>query len=133
MAYLLIVDDDEDFAEASAIVLRSDGHEVKIELDIKSGEKSLQERYPDLLVLDVMFPESSSAGFDLARKIRLSGEKLSDIPILMLTAVNTEFPLGFGSQDIGNGWLPVEDFLEKPVDFDLLKKKVFEMLSQTDT
>ncbi len=129
MAYLLIIDDDEDFAEASAIVLRSDGHEVKIELDIKSGEKSLQERYPDLLVLDVMFPESSSAGFDLARKIRLSGEKLSDIPILMLTAVNTEFPLGFGSQVIGNDWLPVEDFLEKPVDFDLLKKKVFEMLS----
>ncbi len=133
MAYLLIVDDDEDFAEASAIVLRSDGHEVKIELDIKSGEKSLQERYPDLLILDVMFPESSSAGFDLARKMRLSGEKLSDIPILMLTAVNTEFPLGFGSLDIGNGWLPVENFLEKPVDFDLLKKKVFEMLSHTDT
>ena len=133
MAYLLIVDDDEDFAEASAIVLRSDGHEVKIELDIKSGEKSVQERYPDLLVLDVMFPESSSAGFDLARKMRLSGKELKDIPILMLTAVNTEFPLGFGSQDIGNDWLPVEDFLEKPVDFDLLKKKVSEMISQKDT
>jgi len=133
MAYLLIVDDDEDFAEASAIVLRNDGHEVKIELDIKSGEKSLHEKYPDLLVLDVMFPESSSAGFDLARKIRLSEEKLKDIPILMLTAVNTEFPLGFGSQDIDNEWLPVEDFLEKPVDFELLKKKVSEMLSRTDT
>ena len=133
MAYLLIVDDDEDFAEASAIVLRSDGHEVKIKLDIKSGEKSLHERYPDLLVLDVMFPESSSAGFDLARKIRLYGEKFSDIPILMLTAVNTEFPLGFGSQDIGNEWLPVQDFLEKPVDFDQLKKKVLEMLSQKGT
>ena len=133
MAYLLIIDDDEDFAEASAIVLRNDSHEVKIELDIKSGEKSLQERYPDLLILDVMFPESSSAGFDLARKIRLSEEKLGDIPILMLTAVNAEFPLGFGSQDIDNEWLPVEDFLEKPVDFELLKKKVSEMLSRTDT
>lgn len=66
MAYLLIIDDDEDFAEASAMVLKNDGHEVKIELDIKSGEKSLRERHPDLLVLDVMFPESSSAGFDLA-------------------------------------------------------------------
>lgn len=130
MAYLLIVDDDEDFAEASAIVLRNDGHEVKIELDIKSGEKTIHEKHPDLLILDVMFPESSSAGFDLARKLRLSGEKLKDIPILMLTAVNTEFPLGFGSQDINNEWLPIEDFLEKPVDFDLLKKKVSEMLSR---
>lgn len=59
-------------------------------------------------------------------------DNVKDIPILMLTAVNTEFPLGFGSQDIGNEWLPVEDFLEKPVDFDLLKKKVSEMLTKTD-
>ena len=106
---------------------------MSIELDTLSALRSMGARRPDLLILDVMFPESSSAGFDLARKMRLSGKELKDIPILMLTAVNTEFPLGFGSQDIGNDWLPVEDFLEKPVDFDLLKKKVYEMISQKDT
>ena len=32
MAYLMIIDDDEDFANAAAITLRSAGHEVDIHL-----------------------------------------------------------------------------------------------------
>ena len=39
MASILIVDDDEDFAMATATVLRNSGHEVHIELNIKSAEK----------------------------------------------------------------------------------------------
>ena len=128
MAYLLIVDDDEDFVTAAATVLRNSGHEVHFELNIKSAEKSIKDRRPDLIVLDVMFPESSSAGFELARKIRKYDNTLKNIPILMLTAVNAQFPLGFGAQDIDDSWLPVEDFLEKPVDLDVLSKKVSEML-----
>ena len=34
MAYLLIVDDDEDFASTTATVLRKEGYDVQIELDI---------------------------------------------------------------------------------------------------
>ena len=51
-------------------------------------------------------------------------EQLKDIPILMLTAVNATYPLGFSSRDIDQTWLPVADFLEKPVDFDVLRQKV---------
>lgn len=128
MAYLLIVDDDEDFVEAAATVLRSSGHEVHFELNITSAEKSIRNRRPDLIVLDVMFPESSSAGFELARNIHQYDNPLKNVPILMLTAVNAQFPLGFGRQDIDDIWLPVEDFLEKPVDLDVLSKKISEML-----
>ena len=131
MAYLLIVDDDEDFTSAAEIVLSSSGHTVKTELDINSAKERLQEKVPDLLILDVMFPESSSAGFDLAREIRISEGKVKDVPILMLTAVNAKFPLGFSSDDIDDNWLPVEEFLEKPVDLDMLNSKVTEMLSKT--
>jgi len=130
MAYLMIVDDDEDFAKAVATVLQNGGHEVKIELNIKSAKKSMSEKSPDLLILDVMFPESSTAGFELARTMRHFNENLKDIPILMLTAVNAQFPLGFSSSDIDEYWLPVEDFLEKPVDLDQLDKKVSEILSK---
>ena len=130
MAYLLIVDDDEDFVSAAATVLRNAGHEVHFELTIKSAGKSMEDRRPDLIILDVMFPESSSAGFELARKICHKKSPLKNIPILMLTAVNAQFPLGFGTQDIDESWLPVEDFLEKPVDLDVLSKKVTEMLEK---
>lgn len=129
MAYLLIVDDDEDFATAIATMLQTKGHEVKIELDIKNAEKSIIEKRPDLIILDVMFPENSTAGFTFARTLRHYSEKLNNIPILMLTAVNEKFPLGFSSRDIDDYWLPVEEFIEKPVDFSVLLKKVSMMLS----
>ena len=51
---------------------------------------------PDLLVLDVMFPEDACGGFELARALRSRDDLLAEMPILMLTAINTAFPLGFG-------------------------------------
>ena len=124
MAYILIVDDDEDLARATGKVLTRAGHEVAIELDTRSAYKSLGQRMPDLMILDVMFPESSSEGFDFARKLRGEGGALKKLPILMLTAVNMKFPLGFSEKDIDDDWLPVTEFLEKPVEFDVLVSKV---------
>jgi DNA-binding response OmpR family regulator len=130
MAYVLIVDDDEDFASTAAIVLQKEGHDVKIELSTDDAEKSMEGKTPDLVVLDVMFPEDDSAGFELARFMRHKSETLKNVPILMLTAINTKFPLGFGTKDIDDDWLPVADFLEKPVDFEVLRHKVSVLLSQ---
>ncbi len=131
MAYVMIVDDDEDFATAASTVLRNAGYEVQIELDTESATKSMERRPPELVILDVMFPEDASAGFELARTMRHYNEKLKGIPVLMLTAVNAKFPLGFGSRDIDDNWLPVSDFLEKPVDFDVLRGKVDALLLKT--
>ncbi len=128
MAYILIVDDDEDFASTTATVLRKEGYDVQVELDIDSAVKSMESKPPDLAILDVMFPENASAGFELARSMRHKNGKLRNIPILMLTAINTKFPLGFGPKDIDDSWMPVTEFLEKPVDFDVLREKVARLL-----
>ena len=130
MAYVLIVDDDQDFAETIALVLRNEGYDVQIEFDTESAFQGMQNKTPDLVVLDVMFPEDSSAGFELARIMRHENETLKMIPILMLTAINAKFPLGFGPNDIDSEWMPVTGFLEKPVDFDVLKDKVSKLLGQ---
>lgn len=129
MSYVLIVDDDEDFASAVAAVLRGGGHEVGIEVDLSAAVQRMTERRPDLVVLDVMFPEDGTGGFQLARQMRQRHADLKDVPVLMLTAVNTKFPLGFSAKDIDDDWLPVTDFLEKPVDLDVLAERVDSMLT----
>jgi DNA-binding response OmpR family regulator len=130
MAYLMIVDDDEDFTSAAATVLKNEGHEVGIESKCDEALKHMESRIPDLAILDVMFPEDAGAGFDLARKIRKKGKDLEKMPILLLTGVNTRFPLGFGPSDIDDAWMPVTDYLEKPINFDVLISRVAALLSK---
>jgi two-component system response regulator MprA len=125
----MIVDDDEDFATAAAKVLTDAGHEVTIVLDHRGAVGKMETRRPDLVVLDVMFPEDSEAGFELARAMRRH-PSLSHVPVLMLTAVNAKLPLGFGATDVDDDWLPVAEFLEKPVDLDVLAERVVGLLAR---
>src|SRR3954451_14087457 len=121
MAYLLIVDDDPDFASSVAIVCQSLGHEVLTLLNTDRAPAEIHRRRPDGILLDVIFPEDPIGGVKLAREIR---RRFGSVPILMLTAVNQQFPLGFSDKDIDSKWLPVVDFIENPVDFTLLKEKI---------
>jgi two-component system alkaline phosphatase synthesis response regulator PhoP len=130
MAYVVIVDDDKDFATAASRVIRSAGHDVVIETDTEHATKVMEERVPDLAIVDVMFPEDSTAGFTMARAMRLKNEKLKNVPIMMLTAVNSKYPLGFSEDYIDDCWLPVDDFVEKPVDLDVLVQRVNGLLAR---
>ena len=126
MPYLLIVDDDPDFASSVATVCEALGHEVATVHTTLEALERVAQRRPDGLLLDVMFPEDPTAGFELAREIR---RRHGNLPILMLTAVNQQFPLGFSNKDIDPKWLPVTDFVEKPVDFELLRQKITRLLA----
>lgn len=126
MAYLLIVDDDPDFASSVATVCESLGHEVATVHTTEQALARAAQRRPDGVLLDVMFPEDPGAGFQLAREFR---RRFEGVPILMLTAVNQQFPLGFSNKDIDSKWLPVTDFVEKPVDFGLLRQKITGLLA----
>ena len=130
MAYLLIVEDDQDLANAAATVLGGAGYQVEIALDTKSAVASMETRRPDLVILDVMFPENPSAGLELALDLKRNRKDLKDIPILMLTEVNAKYPLGLTPEDIDDEWMPVEDFLEKPTDFGVLLEKVAHLLEK---
>lgn len=130
MGYILIIDDDIDLADATAEVLRSDGHEIKIQVDIDSAFESFKNRLPDLVILDVMFPGNVSGGFDMARKI---ASVTKQVPILMLTAINSHFQLDFSTSDIEESWMPITEFLEKPVNFAELRKKAGELIARKKT
>jgi CheY-like chemotaxis protein len=132
MSYVLIVDDDPDFSSVVSRVVGSIGHETAVAPSIAGATRFVASRRPDLIILDVMFPENDSAGFEFARAVARETESKGHpkIPVLMLTAINKRSPLGFGPKDIDDTWLPVDDFVEKPVDLELLKTKVSKILSQ---
>ena len=130
MAMLTIIDDNEDFANAVATVLRSFGHDVKVELNIKSAKRNLTERLPDLIILDVMLPENGSASFEVASALRHFDEEFKEIPIMMMTSAKNKYVQQFMSPDSDNFWLPIDDFIEKPIDFDILQEKITGLLSR---
>jgi DNA-binding response OmpR family regulator len=127
MTQILVVDDDEDFAGAVRMVLQSRGFDVPMEYDAARALQRIEQRQPDAVILDVMFPDNPVAGIELAQEVR---NRFPELPILMLTAINQTMPLAFSSRDIDPKLLPVTEFLEKPFDFTLLCDKLDRLLKR---
>ncbi len=113
MARITIIDDDLELAQDLSQILKQAGHQVSLRGDIDGALEELTRNKPDLLILDVIFPENPAGGFDLARRIRRTAE-LRELPVILLTSINQEFPMDFSAKDIDGDWMPVQDFLEKP-------------------
>lgn len=114
---ILDVDDDRDVLEARLMVLEHDGFEVIQTTNIDVARETLENESIDLIILDVMMQKDSD-GFNFAQHVKLN-EKFKHIPIIMVTAVSQRTPFKFNPETDGD-FLPVEKFLEKPVDPDLL-------------
>ena len=129
-AKILIIEDDNDLVAALTKILENKGFNAEAAYDPEEGWDKLKQNRPDLIILDVMFGNrGESKGFDFAQKIR-TDKSLSDIPILMMTAINTEKPLFNFSPETDSEFLPVDAFLDKPVKTEELYSKVGELLKQ---
>ncbi len=109
---IMIIDDDIDLVEAMRITLESGGYEVIDAQEGNKGYEMLKSEQPDLLILDVMMG-TQDEGFQLAYQIRSAAET-SDIPIVMVTAVGAQTGFEFDPSKDEN-FLPVDEYLEKPV------------------
>jgi len=122
---ILIVDDDADLVEALTLALRSRGYHVTSAATGKEAWEKAQQTPPDLAIIDVMM-ETVSDGIQLTHRLR-QNERLKNVPILMLTAVNQAFSLNL-DRETEDGYLPVDKFLEKPVEPAALLKEVEALL-----
>jgi len=126
MARILIIDDDPDVVEAMRVILESKNHKV---ISAKSGTEGLKKvklEKPELILLDVMM-ETMDKGFDVAREIK-NDEDTKNIPILMLTAIKDKIGLDFRKEAGDETWLPVNDYVEKPLKPQELLEKVERLL-----
>jgi CheY-like chemotaxis protein len=130
MTKILVIDDDPDVQLSARMALEKAGYKVVEARSGKDGLEQIRSEKPDLIILDVMM-DTSTEGFQLALRLRNPDptSELADfrhIPILMLTAIHSTTPLRF-EPDID--YLPVELFVDKPIDPDDLIKMVEWVLS----
>lgn len=123
MATILIIDADNDFANASRGVLEQAGHKVITAASPAEGDRALAQHNPHLLVLDGM-TESPDEGIVMAQALRRAGNK---IPILMLTSLPKVAGMSFAKDD---EMIPVDEFVEKPVSPQRLIELVSQLLSK---
>lgn len=127
-AKILIVDDDLDLANAMQAILESRDYTVITASDKAGGMELVRTEKPDLLILDVIM-STWSDGFDMARELK-SQSDLKDVPILMLTGVRDKTGIDFKSSAGDPTWLPVDAFLDKPVESETLLAEVKKILSK---
>jgi DNA-binding response OmpR family regulator len=97
---ILLVDDDVKLSRLTMRFLESQGYEVGIALDGRSGLKLALSEHWDLLILDVMMPLMD--GFQMLVQLRQS----SPVPVLVLTARGGEDDRVLGLDHGADDYLP---------------------------
>jgi two-component system, OmpR family, alkaline phosphatase synthesis response regulator PhoP len=130
-ADILIIDDDRDLVESIRIVLESRKYGVRSAYNGKDGFQKIQEKAPDLILLDVMMA-TDTEGFSLAYKLG-NNPAYKEIPIIMVTGFTKKMaetgPEKF-QHIMGENW-PVTQFLEKPIDPEELLSVIEGVLEET--
>jgi CheY-like chemotaxis protein len=127
-AKILIVDDDQDLVKALQVTLESNKYTVITAADRAEGMEKVKAEKPDLLILDVMM-STWQDGFEMARELKQDPE-LENTLILMLTGVQDKTGIEFKSTAGDPTWCPVDGFLDKPVESDVLLAEVKKLLSE---
>ena len=109
---ILIIDDDKDILETTGALLEYEGFVIHSAETVEEGIQMIETVCPDIILLDIMFPEKKTKGFEAAKTIK---EKHPQLPILAFSAINREYAFDFAKEDI-----KAEEFINKPVETDKL-------------
>lgn len=121
MIYLL--EDDDSIRKLVIYGLESQGYEAQgFELPSLFW-KAMDKQLPELILLDIMLPEED--GLTILQKLR-SASATKKIPVIMLTAKNTEYDRVIG---LDNG---ADDFVSKPFGMMELVARVRAVLRRTE-
>ncbi|HZK71283.1 MAG TPA: response regulator transcription factor [Clostridia bacterium] len=101
---ILVIDDDVNICELIRLYIEKEGYSAIVAYDGVKGLDAFRKNAPSLVLLDLMLPGMD--GLQVCREIR----KLSNIPIIMLTAKGETFDKVLGLE------LGADDYIVKPFD-----------------
>jgi DNA-binding response OmpR family regulator len=106
----------EDDAETAALIVEEfeeRGYEMTVAHDGLTGFKSVLKLQPDLVLCDVSMPVMN--GFEVLDRLTALTPRFSDMPFIFLTA------LGDRDDELKGRRLGADDYVVKPIDFDILE------------
>jgi two-component system, OmpR family, response regulator len=121
MKKILVVDDEKKIVDIIRAYLEKEGYQVIPAFDGKMALNLAQNQHPDLIVLDLMLPETS--GWDVCRAIR----KTSEVPIIMLTARDEVTDKIIGLE------MGADDYITKPFDAKELVSRIRAVLRRSES
>jgi two-component system response regulator VicR len=125
---ILIIDDDPDFVEVTKVILETEQYNVVSAYSPEEGWAKMAELMPDAIILDVMMGKGAE-GFIFARKMR-KDPQFDKIPILMLTSMREQTGFDIPGERIHQKFLPVDDYIEKGVEPQVLLDKIAQQLAK---
>lgn len=120
-ARILIAEDEPFIVESLSFLLKREGYDVQAVDTGSQALAALQTSAPDLLLLDIMLPETN--GFDVLRRLRAT-EALAGLPVMVLTAKGQEADRK-RMQELG-----ADDFVTKPFSNRDLLERVASLLRE---
>jgi DNA-binding NarL/FixJ family response regulator len=112
LSRILCVEDDEETASLLAEALIELGYSVERSPDGEQGLAAIISERPDLVICDVRMPRMG--GFELLERVVAAGPAFAEIPFIFLTA------LGDRDSELTGRRLGADDYLTKPIDFEIL-------------
>jgi two-component system OmpR family response regulator len=121
-ATVLVVDDEDSLTDLVSSALRFAGYDVATADNGFDALRAVNERAPDLVVLDVNMPEMD--GFEVCRRLRRDG---NSVPVIFLTARD-----GIDDKRVGfrRGG---DDYLTKPFSLEELGLRIEALLRRAET
>jgi CheY-like chemotaxis protein len=123
---ILIVDDDADLSGSLKVILEHAGYDALTAASRTEGMEKVRTEQPNLIILDVMM-ETWQDGFEMSRDLK-GDPQFKSTPILMLTSIEEMTGIEVKSSAGDPVWLPVDGFLDKPVQPDTLLTEVRKLL-----
>jgi DNA-binding response OmpR family regulator len=120
-ANILVCEDEARIAALLEEALREDGYRVRVVASKADAEELLAKWTPDLILLDVILPESKTAGWELLAEIR----KRSSVPIIMVTALSRADDRVRGLRE------GADDFISKPFHLEEVLARIEAVLRRT--